>query len=137
MVVVLALTPVTTPVLFTVAMPVFALLHMPPPGVQLRVVVPVTHTNGVPVMAPGSAFTVTIIVRWQPVVAFLQMMVAFPAPAPVTMPLSEPTVATEVLVLLHVQPVVVVFSVVVSPTHSDALPVIAAGSGFTVTVAVL
>jgi hypothetical protein len=47
-------------------------------------------------------------------------------------PLSEPIVATAVLLLLHVPPVVVLLNVVVLPTHTAVMPVIAPGSGLTV-----
>jgi hypothetical protein len=45
-------------------------------------------------------------------------------------------VATDGVLLLHVPPVVVLLTVVVSPAHTCSVPVMAAGSGFTVTVAV-
>jgi hypothetical protein len=45
-------------------------------------------------------------------------------------------VATELLLLLHVPPVDVFVSVVVIPKHTTGVPVIAAGSGLTVTSAV-
>ena len=63
-------------------------------------------------------------------------MVAVPVDTPVTIPVVAPTVAVAVLLLLHVPPVVGSLSVVVAPMHTTAVPVIAAGSGFTVTVAV-
>lgn len=56
---------------------------------------------------------------------------------PVTTPVAVLTVAMAVLPLLHVAPAVAVLSVVVRPVHKVVLPVIAAGIGFTVTVAVL
>ena len=54
------------------------------------------------------------------------------------MPVTTPDVfidAVALELLLHVPPVVASASVVVEPTHTDAVPVIAAGSGFTVTIA--
>ena len=55
-----AATPVTTPVLFTVAVAVLALLHEPPVVVHARVVVVPGHTLAVPVMVAGVWFTVTV-----------------------------------------------------------------------------
>ena len=57
-------TPVTTPVVLTVAIPVLLLLQVPPVEVSESVVVAPTHTVGVPVMAAGagSGFTVTSMV---------------------------------------------------------------------------
>ena len=45
-------------------------------------------------------------------------------------------VATAGVALLHVPPAVALLSVVVEPTHTLVVPVMAAGSGLTVTVAV-
>lgn len=59
-------------------------------------------------------------------------MVDVPAEMPVTSPVVEPTVATDVLLLVHdTPPDVLLDSVVVLPSHSDAVPVMAAGSGST------
>ena len=63
-------------------------------------------------------------------------MVTVPAATPVTMP-DVPIVATPVLLLAHVPPLVIEDRVVVDPAHTVVVPVIAAGSAFTVTVAVL
>ena len=63
-------------------------------------------------------------------------MVSTPPAAPVTMPVVEPTVATPMLVLLHVPPVVASANVVEPPTHIVAVPDMAAGAPFTVTIAV-
>jgi hypothetical protein len=61
-------TPLTSPVVTpTVAMPMALLVHVPPAGVQFRVVVPPTHTLAAPVTTPGNAYTVTIVVVLQPV----------------------------------------------------------------------
>lgn len=51
--------PVTIPDVPTVAMPVLPLLHAPPVEVVARVVVALSHTIAVPVMALGMAFTDT------------------------------------------------------------------------------
>ena len=63
-------------------------------------------------------------------------MLAVPAVMPDTIPVPAPIVATAVLLLLQVPPVLVVLRVVVCPTHALVLPVMAAGSGFTVATAV-
>lgn len=63
-------------------------------------------------------------------------MAAFPARMPDTTPVLAPTVAIDVLPLVHVPPVVALLSVVFVPSHISNVPVIAAGSGFTVAVAV-
>ena len=57
-----------------------------------------------------------------------------PADTPVTIP-EEPTVALEVLLLVHPAPVELV-SVVVPPTHTFIVPVIAGGDDRTETAAV-
>lgn len=50
----------------TVATPVALLLHVPPVGLQLSVVVDPSHTVVVPVMDPGAVVTVTSRVVKQP-----------------------------------------------------------------------
>ena len=52
------------------------------------------------------------------------------------MPEDTPTVATEVLLLIHVPPAVASLNVVDDPIHTDVVPVMAAGSGLTVTTLV-
>jgi len=63
-------------------------------------------------------------------------MVDVPAAIPVTTPVL-PTVATETALLLHVPPLVALASVVVLLMQVNAVPVIAAGLGLTVTTLVL
>lgn len=60
-------------------------------------------------------------------------MVAVPADMPVTTPVAESIVAFEGLLLIHVPPGVAWLSVVVAPTHTLRVPVIAAVAAFTVT----
>jgi hypothetical protein len=62
-------------------------------------------------------------------------MVAVPEATPVTTPLLLPTVAIEVSVVLHVPPLAVLASVVLRPSQTLAVPVIAGGNAFTVTTA--
>jgi len=59
-------------------------------------------------------------------------MFASPATTPVTTPVADPTVATAVLLLLHVPPTVAHARGVETPTHTVAVPVIAAGVALTV-----
>ena len=59
-----------------------------------------------------------------------------PGAIPVTTPDATSTEPSEGKLLLHVPGVVASLSVVVSPTHTDSVPVIVAGSGLTVTTAV-
>ena len=53
------------------------------------------------------------------------------------MPEEGITVATGVFAEAHVPPVVVLVNVVVAPVQTVAVPVIMAGNGFTVTIALL
>ena len=55
-------TPDTKPVPDTVAIEVPELLHVPPPGLHVRAVVPPSHSTAVPPITPVAAFTVTILV---------------------------------------------------------------------------
>jgi hypothetical protein len=64
-------------------------------------------------------------------------MVLVPAATPVVTPVAATTVALGSVLLLHVPPAVADASVVVRPTHTAAVPVIAAGSAFTVSVVAL
>lgn len=61
------------------------------------------------------------------------MIVAVPGAIPVTIPEDVPTVATDVFVLLHEPPVMELLKTVELPTHTLAIPVIAAGLGLIVT----
>ena len=56
---------------------------------------------------------------------------------PVTTPVPATTVATAGVALLHVPPAVASANVVVKVAHTLVVPVITAGNGLTVTVAVL
>lgn len=127
-------TPYTTPAPETVPTAVLELLHAPPDVAHASVVVCPTQTVVVPVIEDGFALTVTTAVAWQPADE-LTTMVAVPAATPVTMPLLPPTVAMPVARLLQVTPGVAQESVVVCVTHTASKPVMAAGFGFTVTVA--
>lgn len=60
-------------------------------------------------------------------------MSAVPAATPVTMPVPDPTVAVAVLPLVHVPPDGEELNVVVAPSHTVAVPVIAPAALLTVT----
>jgi len=120
-------TPVITPPAVIVATAGVALLHVPPPVASLKVVVEPAHTVAVPVMAAGNGFTVTVAVTKQPVPRVYDMT-DVPADTPVTTPPAV-IVATAGVALLHVPPPVASFNVVVEPTHTFNVPVIAAGNG--------
>jgi hypothetical protein len=67
MVAVLAVTPVTVPVIkFTVATDVLLLVHVPNPAASLNVVFEPLHTVIVPKILGGAAFTVTTVVADPP-----------------------------------------------------------------------
>lgn len=61
-------------------------------------------------------------------------MVAVPADTPVTIPELMPIVAIVVAVLVQVPPPTASVSGVVAPIHTVIIPVMAAGTGLTVTV---
>ena len=61
-------TPFTVPEV-TVAILVLPLVHVPPDVVLLNAVVKPSHTTGVPVIAGGAGFTVTVVVTEHPVPA--------------------------------------------------------------------
>jgi hypothetical protein len=134
--------PVTNPVAgFTVAHTVLLLLHMPPDEPELNDVISPEHTVVMPVIAVGNAFTFIVAVAIQPVAAKVYVIRDVPALTPVATPPPAPgpgvIVATPVVALLQVPPGVASLNVVVEPTQTIVVPVIAAGSGFTVTVVVM
>jgi hypothetical protein len=109
---------------------VFALLHVPPPGELVNVVVEPTHTGVVGVIADGSALTVTTAVAAHPV-GNVYTMVDVPGFTPVTYPKGS-IVATAMLLLLHVPPVVAFESETICDTQSDIVPVIGVDAELTV-----
>jgi hypothetical protein len=132
------LTPVTTPALVTVAIPLLLLAHVPP-VVGLNVVVAPSHIVLAPVMLTlGFALTVNgdVAIELHPVLVNVYVNVAVPAATAVINP-ALVIVATAVLLLTHI-PSVVGLTVVVPPIHSEVLdPVIfVVGRALTVTVLV-
>lgn len=135
-VVVPAATPHTLPVPDTVAIAGEELLHAPPAVVLLCSTQLLMHTDDGPVIAAGRASTVTIAVVKQPVPNEYEIVV-LPADTPCTVPVVASILPTVGVLLLHVPPVVLLLSVVVAPWHTVNTPVIAAGTGFTVTTDVV
>jgi hypothetical protein len=133
-----ALTPLTTPELFIIAMLVFLLLHAPPDIVSLNVSVELLHSIVLPLIAPADGVLVTVITTLATADPqerlILYFIVSVPGVTPVTMPVLL-TVATPVFVLLQVPPVPVSLSVAVLPAHKTLVPVIA-GTPATFTVSV-
>ena len=62
---------------------------------------------------------------------------ALPATSAVTIPVEALMVKTPMSLLCHVPPVVVLVSVQDAPSHTSELPLMGAGSAFTVTLSVL
>lgn len=127
-------TPVTTPLLDTVAIAGLLLVQVPP-VVGDNLVGPPIHMVVLPVMATvGLAMTVTVGVGADThPLELVNVKVTVPVATPVTIP-ALVTVALALLLLVHVPPVVG-DKVVVPPTHTDVLPVIdAVGLVLTVTV---
>jgi hypothetical protein len=129
-----AATPVTTPLASIVATPVFDDVQTPFAVAFASAVVEPAHTSVVPLIAAtcGIAFTVTT-VDTDDVHPFalvtVYVIVVVPAATPVTTPVEALIVAVAVLAVDHTPPVVVLESVVVAPSHTDVVPVIAATTG--------
>ena len=135
-----AIPPVPPPVRVPVDIPMGAavllvLVHVPPAGVDVSVVVLPTHADVEPPIAVGVALMVTTRVVAQPVVLAWKVITDVPAAIPVTIPVV-PTVALAPS-LLHMPPVVLLERVVVAPSHTTALPFILAGGVFIVIVVVV
>ena len=121
---------------FTVATAMLLLLHVPPVTGCDRLVVAPAQIVAVPVMAAATLLIVTWVLLVQPAPT-VYMMLASPALTPDTTPVVRFTLALSAASLLHVPPDVALLSVVVCPTHTTAVPVLAPMPEFTVTVAVL
>ena len=113
------------------AVAVVALVHVPPADASLNVAVKPLHIMVGPVMATGNAPTVTVVVTWQ-LKPFVKAITAFPGANPDTMPVDDPTEAVVPERDDQVPPVPE--SVIVSPLHTNVLPVIGEGDGLTVTL---
>jgi hypothetical protein len=84
----------------------------------------------------GNWFTVKPVVTLHPVLS-VYVIVIDPLAIPVATPVIGSMVATALLLLVHVPDAVALDKVVVEPIHVFGVPVIAAGSGSTVTFVVL
>ena len=127
--------PATTPAPLTVPIAVALLIQVPPAVVLARAVVCPTQTNALPVIAAGDASTVTSREAVQPVPSVYTIVVV-PAVSPSTTPVDASTVPTAITLLLQAPPAVALSRSVVLPVQTVAAPVMAAGSGLTVTTAV-
>ncbi len=130
-----AATPVTSPlVLLTVARAVLLLLHKPPVGLEASVIIAPVQTVPAPVIAVGAVLTFTVVVTEQ-VVGKVYVITVLPIVNPFTTPVDEPIVATAILLLLHVPPLGPVANVVELPAHTVVAPLIGAGNGLMLIVA--
>ena len=129
-----AATPVTTPELLTVAIDELLLPHVPPVVVSAKVAVAPAQTVA-PLIDVGNGLTVTIWVTVPQEVIY--EITEVPELTPVTTPLVLLTVAIPVSPELHVPPVTASLNPVVEPTHTLPVPVIADGTGLTITLAVV
>lgn len=124
--------PATTPVVKPMAATaVFALLHVPPGNALNNVVLAPSHTTATPVIPPGTELTVNGVSEEQPS-GVVYLIIVDPASKPLTMPVDAPTDAIAAAEL-HVPPGVALLSIEVCPWQMEVMPVIAAGSGLTVT----
>ena len=127
-----AVTPVTIPLEEPTEALALLLVHVPPPP-SASVDVAATHALVVPVIEEGEALTVTVTNVKQPELS-VYVIFEVPAVTPETIPVPEPAAALELL-LVHVPPPASVREVV-WPVHTDGVPEIEDGNGFTVTPAV-
>jgi len=128
--------PVTIPEVPTVAL-ALVVLHAPPDGSALSVVVRPVQAVAGPVMAPGDWLTVMVVVAVQPVTGRVKVMVGVPEDKPAIVEELPGDVADAMPGRLLVQaPEVVSVRLMVAPVHTCVGPEMAAGAGFTVTGAV-
>jgi hypothetical protein len=129
--------------LLIVATEELAVDHAPPETVDKNVTVLPTQTDCVPLKVPadGAATIVTVVValalEHPPEPATVYVIVAVPAPTPVTKPVLELIVATELLLELHVPPEEVELNILLPPAHIVVFPLIVPATGFALTVTVL
>jgi hypothetical protein len=112
------------------------LLHVPPAGVAVSVVVRPWQTRPVVVIAEGSGCTVTIAIAGQPKAVYVTVTgtgVTLPVDSAHKLP-PPVIVATVEGVTLHVPPELAIVSVVHVPWHICVGPVIPAGIGLIVII---
>lgn len=121
--------PEEDPIVATEGVP---LSHDPPPG-SVNVVVAPGQMAAVPVIVPGSGFTVIVCVTWQPPAEVKVINAVAGLVLPVTTALSipddEPIVATVGALLVHVPLIGGSVKVVVTPWHRTKVPAIGPGFG--------
>ena len=125
--------PVAAP---TVAIAEEPLDHVPPAEASVSNPTEPAHKVVVPLMAAGKGSTVTVCVILQ-LVGSVYVMDALPSATPLTTPVTEPIDAMVKSLLLHVPPVDTSVRTIDEPVHTEVGPDIAAGSGSTVSVAIL
>jgi hypothetical protein len=128
-------TPVTRPLLFTVATDGVALLHVPPGVASLNVVDDPAQILVVPVIAASDVKTFNVEVDVQLPITYV--IAVLPAAIPVTVadvPLLVIVAIVVLPLLYHVPPGVASLKVIVEPAQTLPGPVIAAGCVPTVTV---
>jgi hypothetical protein len=115
-------TPVTTPVVLTVAR-VLVVLHVPPDAVSASVVVRPRQTALTPVMVPANGKGLTVIMCIATLLPHelvtVYNTVSVPAVIPVTVP---PSTEARVLVTLQLPPVTVGVMLIVDPAHTVPEP---------------
>ena len=119
----------------TVATARTLLVQVPPATELLKVVVPPTHIEVIPDIAPGTGLTVTSTVFVQPVEVCVNVIMDVPGATPVTRPPPRVMVATPVDALVHV-PATALLNCVVAVGHTVKVPTMAAGAARTVMVLV-
>lgn len=129
--------PATTPAELTVPTVALLLLHTPPGELSVKITVSPGQTLSIPEITPaeGGISTVMAVVAMQPV-GNEYVMTVVPVATPLDTPVALPIVATAVFELTHVPPVDASLSVPLAPVQISVGPVMAAGSGFTVTFVV-
>jgi len=129
------LTPVTIPVLPTVAIEVVEDVHIPPDGEEDNDEPEPTHAIVEPVIAEGEAMMVTVVTTGVPQ-PFAYVIAAVPTETPVTIPEIDPTVAILVLLLVHDPTPPVFVSVLVLPLQIVVVPLVVPGREFTTNIAI-
>ena len=108
------------------------LVHVPPPTPSVNMMVWPAHTPEGPLIGVGTGLTVTTCRAAQPVAGKVYNTVSVPADKPVSVePERDATVG---VVWLQPPPAVASASVVLSPMHTCAVPVIASGTALTVII---
>ena len=126
-------TPPIRPVASIDAIVVADELHVPPAVLSLSMEVIPAHMDVMPVIAEGSAFTVTTALLVQPRPS-AYVIVAVPPAMPVTLPLRASILAMAVLLLLHDPPPDELLSAAAVPTQKAITPDIVPEVALTLTV---